>query len=404
MSLTIRREHAGGAAPTTTAGITLASATTISLVNGTGWPTGAVGPFYITLARGTTNEERVLCDDRVGNVLTVAASGRGTDGTVAREHQAATVVEHTWSTLEADEANAHSSSLAGHGVDVVVGLDEVQTLDNKTLGSPIINAPDINGGTVDAATITGGTLAGTIAGSPTLSGAPVIANFTGMAHDHGDADDGGNIPEASVTNLVADLAAKLDDSQLGAANGVAPLNASSDVPFANLDTGTGASQVAVGNHGHLPFTVFSGVRAERTATQGIGNAASETVGWTAADTYDTDNYHSTPTNEFVIPATGHYRIDTEVVFEGHATGRRVVDIRLNDASGDATLGNSIGKTNNSPGHAIEYHCVATARRLFTAGDMIKIFVFQNSGGALNLLGNTAPDNSTCWVTIDRIPS
>lgn len=36
---------------------------------------------------------------------------------------------------------------------------------------------------------------------------PAIADFTSAQHDHGDADDGGKIPESSVTNLVSDLAA-----------------------------------------------------------------------------------------------------------------------------------------------------------------------------------------------------
>lgn len=42
----------------------------------------------------------------------------------------------------------------------------------------------------------------------------------------------------------------------GAANGYAPLNASAQVPVANLPVGTGASQVAAGNHTHtLTFTL-----------------------------------------------------------------------------------------------------------------------------------------------------
>lgn len=52
---------------------------------------------------------------------------------------------------------------------------------------------------------------------------------------------------SDVTNLQTALDNKLDDNQLGAANGVASLDATTKVPYGQLPTGTAANTVAAGN-------------------------------------------------------------------------------------------------------------------------------------------------------------
>lgn len=248
-ALTDRLEHSGSAGPTTLATPLTASGTSIVLTDGTGYPTGVVGSFVITIDRGTANEERILCATRSGN--TVAVTTRGWDGSTAREHAALAVVEHTWSQTEADQANAHSSDTAAHGTDGdIVGTTDTQSLSNKTLASPTIT------GTVAGAPAISGNPA--FPGNPVFSGAPSVGNFTSMQHDHGDADDGGNIPLTSVTGAQAALDAKVDDSEKGAASGVATLDGSTTltpaqiptIPFAKLPVGTSAVTVAQGDHTH----------------------------------------------------------------------------------------------------------------------------------------------------------
>lgn len=68
-----------------------------------------------------------------------------------------------------------------------------------------------------------------------------------------------DIPQSSVSGLVADLESKEDTSNRGAGNGYAPLDNNADVPFANLPVGSAATQVAQGSHTHtarLPLSVI----------------------------------------------------------------------------------------------------------------------------------------------------
>jgi microcystin-dependent protein len=109
-----RIEHVGGAAPTTLSGGVDASVLSLPLTAGTGYPTGVVGPFVLTVDEATSAEERILCSARTGNTVTVVPSiGRGWDGTTASIHGAGARVTHTFSATEADEANVAALTASG---------------------------------------------------------------------------------------------------------------------------------------------------------------------------------------------------------------------------------------------------------------------------------------------------
>lgn len=85
----------------------------------TNWPTGVGSrPFFIVIDRGKSNEEKILCSSRTGNVLTVyddgLNNGRGADDTSITAHTANAVIEHVFTATDADEANAHVNNVVPH--------------------------------------------------------------------------------------------------------------------------------------------------------------------------------------------------------------------------------------------------------------------------------------------------
>ena len=108
-----RREYVGGAPATTLAGTIIDTTLSIVGTDFTGYPTGSVGKFYIVIDEGLSNEEKILCNSRTGNTITVASTGeRGEDGTTASGHTAGATINHCFVALDADEANEHYSNAA----------------------------------------------------------------------------------------------------------------------------------------------------------------------------------------------------------------------------------------------------------------------------------------------------
>ena len=103
-----RYEHTGAAPQTGLASGIGSTDTTFTVNSGTGYPTGAVGKFVICIDAGTASEEKILCSARSGTSFTVAASGRGYDGTTAASHSSgSTNVTHVLSAAEIDDASDH---------------------------------------------------------------------------------------------------------------------------------------------------------------------------------------------------------------------------------------------------------------------------------------------------------
>lgn len=137
----MQTEHKGAARPAVlTAGLGgSTSDKTIYCDNLTGWPTGSGGPFYAVLNKTKSNEEKVLCVSRSGNILTVfddgLTVGRAVDDTAITSHSINETIEHIWTATEATLAINHVYATTGvHGrTSALVAVDDTQTLKNKSM-------------------------------------------------------------------------------------------------------------------------------------------------------------------------------------------------------------------------------------------------------------------------------
>lgn len=128
-----REEIKGAVAATTLSGAINNSVTSLTLADGTGWPTGSPGPFVATIDRGLSTEEKILVTTRSTNTL--SSITRGYDGTSAQNHANGAVIEHTISALLLDEANRVVSERQGN-----IGLASAATLasQSKVTGDSVV--------------------------------------------------------------------------------------------------------------------------------------------------------------------------------------------------------------------------------------------------------------------------
>lgn len=126
---------------------------------------------------------------------------------------------------------------------------------------------------------------------------------------------------------------------------------------------------------------FSGVAVYNTATQSINSATQTAVTWDT-ELLDTASYHSTVSNtsRLVAPTTGKYLITASVEFATSATGQRYLKIWKNGSTTDLAFDSQHGVLT----YQTSLEC--TLVLALTAGDYVEAVVYQDSGGALNIVG------------------
>ncbi len=104
----ILKDYAGGAEATTLAsGFTIGS-TTMTVADGSSYPTGTTGPFVVVVDRGLATEEKFLIDTTSGtNGVTFNIQQAGYDGTAASNHSAGATVEHCIDAYTIEQANRY---------------------------------------------------------------------------------------------------------------------------------------------------------------------------------------------------------------------------------------------------------------------------------------------------------
>lgn len=129
------------------------------------------------------------------------------------------------------------------------------------------------------------------------------------------------------------------------------------------------------------------VSVYRSADYGIADSdGTEVLAWNA-ETYDTDTMHSLASNTGRLTATtaGRYLIVATIIWEADATGLRRCQLRLNGSSGDILDSDS----DYAPG-ASNFSRVKLARVVeLEVGDYVEVYCYQDSGGALSVIGSAA---------------
>jgi hypothetical protein len=87
----LRREFSGSVLKTNLSSSISNSATSISVTDGSSYPTG-INPFVIVIDRGLSTEEKILISSRSEDTFTVAS--RGYDGSFAVAHPSGSFVDH----------------------------------------------------------------------------------------------------------------------------------------------------------------------------------------------------------------------------------------------------------------------------------------------------------------------
>ena len=129
---------------------------------------------------------------------------------------------------------------------------------------------------------------------------------------------------------------------------------------------------------------FDGARVDLGTVQSIPNGAWTPVSFNY-ERFDTADYFSVVTPTYlIVPRTGRYLIGGTVGFASNATGIRGA-LLAGDIGGSADLRSAVnGSLSNMSLSDMHW---------FTIGAHISMQVYQNSGGALNLVANA----NSLWI-------
>lgn len=177
----------------------------------------------------------------------------------------------------------------------------------------------------------------------------------------------------------------------------------------DLVVGTGADtydRLAVGTNNHVltadsaastgvkwaavPTASFKGCQLWKSNNQSINNATYTAITFDS-ENFDTDGFHSTVTNtsRITIPAGlgGKYLITFTAGYAASATGIRGSALYKNGSQTHIMF-------QVSASSAADHFFAGSQIMNLTAGDYVEIFLYQNSGGALDVKGLS--DNATTF--------
>lgn len=227
-----------GAVPATTlASPILTGASSIPLTSGTGFPDGGNGDFYIVIDRGLSTQEVVKCASRSGTTITVAASGRGADGSTDQGHDSGASVEHVAAaeTIQALIDHADATTGTPHGSAYLTSSDNAATASALETARTISLAGDVTGST-------------SFDGSGNVS---ITATVADDSHDHA----------TSITGSAATLTTARSIALGGDLSGSQTFDGSGDITITgDVDITPGSSTGMVLTQGATPTTSTNSTR------------------------------------------------------------------------------------------------------------------------------------------------
>lgn len=138
-------------------------------------------------------------------------------------------------------------------------------------------------------------------------------------------------------------------------------------------------------------------RVSRIAALTVANATETAVPFTATDSWDSDAFHDTVTNNtrITIPTGlgGRYLLSANCFFDnGTTTGNYMLRWRLN---GTTAISDAM-----APGASLGTRLSNTTVYALNAGDYVEVTVYQSSGGSLSLFA-ASPNVSASVTFIGR---
>ena len=175
----------GGVPSTTLNGAITSGATSITVADGSSYPDGTNGNFYIVIDLGAGSEETIECSGRSSNTFTIAT--RGADGSSATSHDNGATVQHVVPALTLQEANTHANQTTGtpHGSAYVVPSGNVATATALETARTIVLSGDVSG--------TSGSFDGT-------ANATITTTIADDSHNHTDSTITGTLSNDTTGN------------------------------------------------------------------------------------------------------------------------------------------------------------------------------------------------------------
>lgn len=194
-----RREYRGSAVKTRPTAAINSTDMTFGLADTTGWPTGSIGPFWVTFDKSMNNEEKILVASRSGSTCTVMTGGRGGDGTTASSHAITATVQHTIAASDIDLVNAHAADVSRDDHTQYVHVSTARTISavHDFTSNVIFSADPVFSGDP------------TLSGTPHFTGVPDFANM-GAVGDISTVDTGARAAGTSPLPARADHKHNLD--------------------------------------------------------------------------------------------------------------------------------------------------------------------------------------------------